>query len=414
MFVPGAFPSLTFNARLTTDLQDSITRYLATGQGTTLLVHGASKTGKTVLVERWLNPDSAIWIKGDEITSVNELYGRIIDDLGLFTETTVSQQSTDSGGGDAGIEAGIGQVLRFKMGLNAQISESYGTVTSRRAMNVSVVKAALRNKPVPIVIDDFHFIDHSLRVDVAKAIKDLARLTRVVLIAIPHAVFEPLQRLQDLDWRVSYLEVKSWATDELIKIAHDGFPLLGIVDHSDAIGDRLAQESRGAPAIMQTLCLEYSTQVLGVWVTRHPAVDASTPPNWDAFMTRLANERKPVAFEKLKSGKETRGVSRTARTLYSGEVTDIYGAVLYTLAQMGVLDRVSKSEVAHKMSELVQDAPTASVISGTLVHLAEIAETMRGQSDPALSYQDPDLQILDPFLGFYLAHGEWALPRLPH
>lgn len=410
VFVSGAFPSLTFNERLDTDLKKKVTDHLRKGGGRCLLVHGSSKTGKTVFVERWLPPTSSIWIKGDEISSVTDLYQRIIDDLGLFTEISKTDGATDTVGGGAGVEVGAG-ILKFRA--NASASAQYATSNSvgRSSLNVSVVKAALRDKPVPIVIDDFHFMDAALRLDVAKAVKDLIRITRVILIAIPHATFEPLQQLPDMDWRVDTLQVKAWESNELAQIAKEGFSLLGVVDHDDLVGTRLSIESRGAPAIMQTLCLEYVTEVVDVWETAHPAVDAREPNDWRGFLSRVAEGKKPSAFDAFVAGKEVRGTDRAERALVSGEVTDIYGAVLYTLAKMGAHGSISKFTVADEMQKLMKSAPTASTISGTLTHLADIAESVRGHSDPALTYQDPQLQLLDPYLSFFLAHGDWILPQ---
>lgn len=413
VFVAGTFPALTYNERLTTDLRKKITKYLTKGGGDCLVVHGASKTGKTVLVERWLPPEHAIWIKGDELQSVDDLYRRVIDDLGLFTEHATTEATSETAGAGLGFEAGVSALLKFRMSADGSVQTQTGSSAGRKSMNVSVVKAALRAKPVPIVIDDFHFIAKELRLAVAKAVKDLARLTRVVMIAIPHAAFEPLRELQDMDWRVRNLHVQRWKAEELAQIARDGFDLLSLIDHGEEIGKFLADESRGAPAIMQALCLEYVTEEMDVWATSVPARDAHQPRNWDEFLREVASERKPSAFDFFVAGKKTRGRGRNARILMTGEQTDIYGAVLFTLSQMGVVETTTKYEIATKMAELVKNPPNPETISGTLTHLADIAEQKRGQADPALTYQDPELHILDPFLAFYLAHGDWRLPVPP-
>jgi hypothetical protein len=410
VFVSGTYPELTFNERLDTDLKKKVVDYLRKGAGKCLLVHGSSKTGKTVLVERWLSPDSAIWIKGDEIQHISDLYSRIVDELKLFTVVSETDSKSETIGAGGGIEGGL-PGIKFRMNADAGVEHGTADTRSRNSLSVSVVKAAIKAKPVPIVIDDFHFMDSSLRLDVAKAVKDLIRSTRVVLIAIPHSTFEPLRKLPDMDWRVETLEVKRWEPKELAQIAHDGFGYLGLVDHADKIGARLATESRGAPAIMQTLCLEYATEVLNVWSTARPSVDAKAPQDWAQFLRSVAEGKKPIAFDAFVDGKDVRGTDRAERKLRTGEVTDIYGAVLYTLSKMSAFGSLTKNQVADRMQELVEDAPSASTISGNLTHLAEIAEKVRGHGDPALTYQDPELQILDPFLSFFLAHGDWEVPK---
>lgn len=409
VFVSGTYPELTFNERLDTNLGTKVAAYLRKGGGKCLLIHGSSKTGKTVLVERWLSPDSAIWIKGDEIHDISDLYTRISEELQLYTEVSETTSESERVGAGAGVEGGL-PGIKFRLSGDAGVEHASGQMVTRKVSNVSVVKAALKKKPVPLVIDDFHFMDEALRLDVAKAVKDLIRIARVVIIAIPHATFEPLRKLPDMDWRVETLEVKRWEKHELAQIASDGFELLGIVDHGDRIGSRLAEESRGAPAIMQTLCLEYATEVMSVWSTSHPFVDAIEPTDWSDFLKSVAEGKKPSAFDVLLEGKDSRGVPRAERVLVTGEVTDIYGAVLHTLSSMRAHGSVTKQQVADQMRGLLIEAPTTSAIGHNLTNLADLAEKTRGSGDPALTYQDPELQILDPFLSFYLAYGGWDLP----
>jgi hypothetical protein len=414
VFVPGRFPSLTYNERASTDLREEVETYLNTGKGSCLVVYGPSKTGKTVLIERWLPEDYAIWIKGDQIHEVDDLYRHIIDRLDLFTEITVAESTTDTLGGEGGIELNvIPQVLRFKAGASGSASSTNTFTAARNSLPVNVVKRELQAKPVPIVIDDFHFMPQPLRIAVAKAVKDLIRYTHVVLIAIPHQAFEPVENQRDMDWRVVQLPVKPWEDDELLKIAQDGFPLLGIVDHSDTVGKTLAKVSRGAPFIMQALCLDYVVQVARLDRSASPAIDAPAPKDWAAFLRVIANRRKPGVFDALVKGKDPRGVERIPRILKDGRTTEIYGATLYTLSRMGAVRRVNKQEVAAAMDKLVKNAPTASNVSNTLGHLSDIAHEKRGHDDPALDYKDPNLDILDPFLSFYLRHASWELPSPP-
>ncbi|WP_131922542.1 MULTISPECIES: hypothetical protein [unclassified Curtobacterium] len=341
---------------------------------------------------------------------MNELYRRIIDELGLFVDVSATASAGEEVAVTGGVEAGVSSLLKFRLDATLRSTSDQGATVGRSSLSVSVVKAQLRAKPVPIVIDDFHFIEEKVRLSVVRAVKDLARLTRVVMIAIPHAAFEPMRKVQDMDWRVRDLEVARWSPTELLQIAVDGFRLLGIEDSGAEIGKRLAAESRGAPAIMQALCLEYVTEVLEIWQTATPKVSATAPTDWGSFLESMASDRKPSAFGALIQGKDTRGTFRAARQLHDGGVTDIYGAIFLTLSRMGVVDHVSKFDLAHKMTQLISDAPTASTISGTLHNLADVAEKHRGHGDPALTYQDPELQILDPFFAFYLAHGDWTLP----
>lgn len=414
VFAPGRFPSLTYNERASTKLRTEVESYLMTGGGSCLVVYGPSKTGKTVLIEKWLPEDSAIWIKGDQIGKIDDLYRHIIDQLDLYTEVSVEESTTDTLGVDVGVDVQlVPHVLRFKAGARGAASASASKTHLRTSLSSSVVKLALREKPVPIVIDDFHFLSAKLRASVARAVKDLIRYTHVVLIAIPNRAFEPVRTQRDMDGRVLHLEVMPWIDEELVKIAEDGFPLLRIRDEGGKIGKTLAEASHGAPFIMQALCLEYSIAIGRANAKPTEERTAKEPGDWDAFFRSVADRRRPGVFDALAKGKDTRGVERAARLLKDGRSTDIYGATLLALSKMGAAKRVTKQQVAAQMNTLVVDAPTASTVAGTLGHLSEIAHNMRGDDDPALDYNDPNLDILDPFLAFYLQRAAWDLPAPP-
>jgi hypothetical protein len=414
VFVAGYFPRLTYNARLSTDLQRSLTKYIKSGRGECLAVHGPSKAGKTVLVEKALPPDLAVWIRGDDIQSIDDLYRQIIDQLDLFTSVEVSTSSAEELTVDAGVEVSvIPGMLKFRSGAAPTIS-SENTRTKRRDKSVSyVAKSELDRKPVPIVIDDFHFIPDHLRVVVAQAIKDLIRRTHVILIAIPHEAFDIVRAQRDMDFRVIGLPVDPWEHDELLEIAREGFELLGVVDTGDAIGNQLATACMGAPFIMQALCLGYVTDVMNLEKTAIPAVDALAPKSWETFFGDIATNRQPASFGALIKGKDSRGQDRIERRFIDGRVTDIYGAILYAVARSGPVQSISAQDLGRTMATFLVDPPKPYSFGATLRHLAEIAEAQRGNGDKPLDYRNGTLEIVDPFLSFYLRYADWKLPAPP-
>jgi hypothetical protein len=43
--------------------------------------------------------------------------------------------------------------------------------------------------------------------------------------------------------------------------------------------------------------------------------------------------------------------------------------------------------------------------------MSALADQERGSGDAAVAYKNDDLYVLDPFLLFYLAHGEWSVDK---
>jgi len=70
VFVAGSAPRITYNPRDDRHLEREVTLYLDQGPGRALSVSGPTKSGKTVLVERLLPRDEAIWMEGPDLVSV--------------------------------------------------------------------------------------------------------------------------------------------------------------------------------------------------------------------------------------------------------------------------------------------------------------------------------------------------------
>ena len=85
VFIPGGFPTVTYIARKEKQLearvsaaQDSLAKLV--------VVTGATKSGKTVLVDKVFPQDSSIWIDGGAINDENSFWDMIVEKADLFTE----------------------------------------------------------------------------------------------------------------------------------------------------------------------------------------------------------------------------------------------------------------------------------------------------------------------------------------
>jgi hypothetical protein len=85
VFVAGATPSITYNPRDDRHLEKEMSGYLEQGPGRALTVSGPTKSGKTVLVERSLPQDEAIWMEGPDLRSVDD--SGIASSIGLACMT---------------------------------------------------------------------------------------------------------------------------------------------------------------------------------------------------------------------------------------------------------------------------------------------------------------------------------------
>jgi hypothetical protein len=409
VFVAGRYPAHTYNPRDERRQENELTRYLQ-DNGKALTVSGPSKSGKTVLLEHNLQAHSSIWINGTDLHTIGDFWDKIIEWYGLYDIVGTQQQS--GGGGRVGIRAEVGVPGVGKVGADFGGDHNVSkTSTASRSRNVpEIATTALREVPVPIVIDDFHYVDPTLKLDLTRVIKALIRITHVLMIAVPHEAFEPVRSEPDMNGRVWNLSILPWEEEELKQIAKIGFPLLNLEDPGDAIASELARVSMGAPFLMQQLCLDLCLEQ-GVYGTAASKTVLRPEDDWAEFYRRVADRIVPGVFDALSKGPKKHGQERSARNLKDGAgTTDIYGAILYAISKLGPVRTIPYLTITHKIEQLFIEAPQSQQITNSLGRMAEIARDARGAGDAALDYKNDELHILDPFLSFYLRYGSWELP----
>lgn len=408
VFVAGRQPTITYNPRNEHHLEAEVKSYRAQ-MGKALTVAGPSKSGKTVLIERSLPRGYAIWIQGSDLESAQKFWQSVADGLAAYEQISDSRENTVGRETGGSLTLGIPDVAGAEGRRGRSSSAALATTGSRTRPLPDVVREELASSPVPVVIDDFHYVLQPTQVAIARAIKTLIGLTNVVLIAVPHEAFDAVRAEPDMNGRVWQLPITSWTTDELAYIARTGFAALGVVDRDERVAQRLAAESFGAPFLMQQLCYDYAIQ-LGVEATANPPVLAQEPENWSAFLRRIADRSIPGVFDRLIRGPNPRGQQRIDRVLTDGRRGDIYAAVLHAIAKTPQQARIRPQDLTRVLeTSLAENAPTTQQIASSLGHMSEIAWDGRGTGDPALDFKDDELHILDPFLAFYLRHGSWAL-----
>lgn len=408
VFVVGAAPTITYNPRDDRHLEQELNRYLDQGPGRALSISGPTKSGKTVLVERRLPRDEAIWIEGQDLDTVDSFWDRIVDWLGLYDLVEVTSQNIEGGGKQVGMTLGVPKLASIDAHKRDDSSSTTGVRHSRTQAITSVARSGLEALDVTVVIDDFHYVTDKAKQGVARAIKSIIPLTTAVLIAVPHEAFEVVRNEPDMGGRLPHLPIESWSDKELKFIAKHGFEALAI-DDQIGVGSKLAESSFGAPFLMQDLCYQYALS-LGVLQTAEEPVAAVEPPNWTEFFGRIANRTAPVIFDHLLRGPKTRGQRRVARVFKTGGQTDIYGALLYAIAKTSRAT-VSYQTLARILDRDLEEPITGQQITASLGHMAAVARENRGTGDAGVAYKNDQLYILDPFLLFYLRYGSWTVEK---
>ena len=105
VFVPGRYPEITYNPRDALMLEQRLRDYLDE-RGTILTIAGPTKTGKTTLVKSVVG-SMVVWVDGQGIESVDQLWRRIGDSLEVFTNYQLTKSRSSSTGAKGGAKVGI-------------------------------------------------------------------------------------------------------------------------------------------------------------------------------------------------------------------------------------------------------------------------------------------------------------------
>jgi len=407
VFVPGGMPQLTYVPRAERNLEERL-RAAQENLCKLVTVTGATKSGKTVLVSRVFAKSQSVWVDGGTVRAEDDLWNYVLDCLGGYTElaSQEAQDRTSALKGDIEGEAGLPLVAKAKgkMGVEYIRSRVKGETRSLSLTSRSAAIRQLRLSRLPLIIDDFHYLDRDFQGDVIRALKPLIfEGLPVVLIAIPHRRYDAVKVEREMTGRLEAINIPSWEAHELLQIARQGFPLLN-VQVAQPVTDRFAAEAYGSPHLMQEFCKELAKRH-GVQQTvpeRYPVANVS-----EDLFKRVAEGTGKIVFDRLAKGPRQRK-DRIQRKLKNGETADIYRVTLYALARLGPgLDTIEYEHLRGAVRDILAESiPQAHEITRVLEKMAEIAAADEA-STPVLDWEKEEqkLHITDPFFAFYLKWG---------
>ena len=193
VFVPGGYPTYTYNPREELKLQEILNsaRY---NLAKLMIVTGQTKAGKTVLVDKVYPHDKNIWVDGGTITTEEMFWETIVEQLNGYTENNLGYNE------DTQLTMAIRNSIAGGIKLISGASESSNSETTSiqkletRARKISnKVKAVeiLKAEKTALIIDDFHYIAQSIQKNIVRALKaPIMEGVPVIFIAIPSRKFE--------------------------------------------------------------------------------------------------------------------------------------------------------------------------------------------------------------------------------
>jgi hypothetical protein len=361
-------------------------------------ITGQTKSGKTVLTKKIYSKDESIWIDGGAIKTEEDFWNALLDKLEYYQTETFSK-STEGYGSTSSEDLVKGELAGF--GGSKKVTTTGGDRTAE-TISVSTKMSAIKgleNDKIPLIIDDFHYIERTIQATIVRALKSpIFDGAPVIIIAIPHKRFDAMKVEKEMTGRISQIQIPMWSEEELMFIAETGFKLLNI-EVDKKIIEYLSKEAVGSPHLMQEFCRSISKKIESGVTIEKTIIES-------IFHDIAENIGRPI-FEKLMKGPRQR-TDRIQRVLKNGKTVDIYGLILSALAHIkpGLIS-IEYEELRQAIREVISSQlPQIHEIARVLKTMSRIAATDES-SAPVIDFDDAEkkLHITDPFFSFYLKWG---------
>lgn len=403
VFTAGGLPSITYFSRDNFRLENKLKRSLKMN-GKMISITGPTKSGKSVLCNKVIPPENSVWIMGGQINEEDDLWNIITSKLQIAIGR--SDEEASENGKKSSIQAkGTFNALLGKASIGSSNDRSSKTGTKTTDVYTFDKKQItidfLIEKSIPLLIDDFHYIDRSLQLSIVRALKGgVLEGLKVILLAVPHRSYDAIEVENEMTGRLFQIKISPWEEQELLEIAKKGFEALNL-NFPEEIVDCFAREAFGSPHLMQEFCLLLCYEN-DIYYRQDIKNSITTIPNYGEFFEEIVStSTSNVIFEKLAMG-PNRG-DRKERNFKSGRQGDIYESILAALGGLQETSRVTPEDIRQKLVEILEpkSVPLKHQITNVLKQMDRIAKNDI-EGEPAIDFKDDILHIVDPFFMFYI------------
>jgi hypothetical protein len=417
VFTPNDFPAWTYVERRQ-DFDSQVLLGLKT-PNMIISISGPSKSGKSVLLQKVVGKDHLIRIFGPQITHPDGVWSAALDWMGS-PDTSTSQNTqtltdTNTYGWQASLSLPTLGGILGKADSTSGAATTASTASTFGRSGIRQVQREIGSSDYVVFVDDFHYMDRELQVEVAKQLKAAAELgIKICTASVPHRSDDVVRANPELRGRVQAVDMEFWDEDELVQIAVSGFRRLNINIEMDVML-RLAIEACGSPQLMQSLCLQtcYRLNVLETLPTqRHYAVSDDDIKR--TLVTTSATTDFSSLVEAMHVGPKLRGQERKEFIFTDGTVGDMYRAVLLALASAPPVTSLTYSALLGRISAICADiarVPVGSSVSEACAQIDKIAKKSV-VVDTGVQGMQPiewdttahveNLNIAEPYFLFYL------------
>lgn len=265
-----------------------------------IVIHGASKQGKTCLRKYHLKDSDYIVIQCTRDSSKASLYEMLLKHAGIKCE--VSESTTLSGSrklhATVSAEGKIPFIAEGSAGGGLETEKAHENITEAKDFEIDpedandvvrVLKAAGFRKYV--VIEDFHYLDEDVQQALAFDLKVFHEISSFVFIVV--GVWLEANKLTlyngDLSGRIATINADHWEPKHLYEVIVSGAALLNIAI-SDAVQKIAVVGCQGNVGLLQEVCYRLCEKY-GVWKTQEDMIEVGTEADVHEMLRAVADEQ---------------------------------------------------------------------------------------------------------------------------
>lgn len=408
VFTPGAFPQYTYVERTDKQYEARLQDAIDT-QGQVVSISGPSKSGKTVLVEKVVGPNSLITVTGAGVDHPDDIWNRILDWMSVPSEVSVlrAEEIGVSSGGEIKGGVGIPALAKAEVSGNAEVraTRQRNNASTSRRRGLTQVIDEISNSEFTVLIDDFHYMPREAQGEVAKQIKEAARQgVKIITASVSHRSDDVVRANPELRGRVTAIDLEYWNEANLLAIANQGFAILN-AEVSIEMCRGFVKEAAGSPQLMQAICLNACFELnVRSKLALHQKFTKSRETGDRIYERTATSTDFRSLVDVLDSGPKTRGTERKTYKFRDKTDGDVYRCVLKAVASDPPKLSFPYAEILQRVQSIcTDDEPVGSSITGSCLHMSKLSlEKFPKERVIDWDEQKQVFDIPDPYLLFYL------------
>jgi hypothetical protein len=409
VFTPKGEPSVTYVDDHLIEKGKRLRQDLSAGPCVVSL-SGPSKSGKTVFIEKTLGRDNLIKVNGAGVKSAATLWLKVLAVIGApikLVETTEKNNASTFG---AKVEGSVPLLAKGELSAVGTWGAKEAAAAEPAIDYVALLVKELGGSEFIVFVDDFHYIDADIQREIAEQIKEgIEGQVQFICASVPYRSDDVLLANADLRGRAYKVDFEYWDHSELAKIGYVGFAAMNI-NVPGAVIDALASEAAGSPQLMQTLCLNLCFDI-GREMRANEIVTVGANSDLIARVCRrtTANNDYSSTVAAMKDGPKVRGRERNSYVLRdSNAALDVYPLILRGIACNPPSLTLKAPELTARVQGLcIGEQPGSGSIINSCGHIVTIANESEGRQIVEWDSERDLLDILDPYLLFFLRWGQW-------